>query len=334
VVAEDLVSQRWFSKRVVVKPKHAKVLAVFPLVVSLGICILVCRRYYARPVLKLANGATTRDYSVAQIGVFAGPQFSAARAAYLRNRSLYQQLVRERLPADPTEVEHGVAMRLVARLASAKFAKAAFERQPPEVIDKLKDHWSLVLARCAGLPMHQYLSSLPPGLSTAIPSNTGALDKAMRDFLQTRLDSDNHDPGYAQGLFEKLYAASTQAGPNPSEISEVAIEDGGSILAMDYGKPTDTGDLISARLHGHQESYFIGNLSQGQLLFHQYPPEATDPADRVLEAQFIAIVFTASGDCYPMAICSRYNSKQHQWWLLKVAREASPQMAVSAPLAF
>ena len=295
----------------------------------------VAVRYRSHGRIRLADGSVVSDLSVAEVHDYATPRNAGLRSDYLYAERRYNLLPRTAIPNVPTAVDEQLMPRVVDALRDGPLSTVVFARQPPEVIASLRGHWSLVLARGAGLTEHEYVSQLPAEKVLGRPTNSGVLKNTLSEFLGGRFSNVDDAPESLKALFDALYAASVTDGSQSSRLTALSLSESGLRLAMDYVDTPGSPDLLADRLPDDQLPFFVGDMTQGQLLFY-HPPEPTGGVRQrhVLRAEMIAICWTASGDAYPVCIESELDSTTGHWWLHKVARELSPKMVFTVPLAF
>ena len=291
-------------------------------------------RYYRHPKIVLQDGTVLQDLSVAEVGDYMDARYLPLRKAYLRNKARYDKLDRAELVADPSRVSQAITGNVVELMRNAPLSSAAFRSQPREVVDALREHWSLMLARCAGMPAADYLKQLPALTRIEKPKNTGTLGNAIKEFLGENPESLQQNEQAITSAFERLYELSLKDGKTSSRIVGIAKSNEAIAVAMDYVTLPGASDLLAERLSPDALKFFVGLMTQGQLIFHQSAGALHASAEPVLQAEVIFICYTAGGDAFPLCLISRFDPQSRHWTLVKACRQLSPKMVFTVPLTF
>ncbi len=294
-------------------------------------------RYFGAPIITTLDGREVRDLSVAEVGGWAGDEYTEIRREYLTNLEQYKQLPLEPASVEPERATRTVGVMIDRELAADSRNEKALSRLPRGAIDDLKGRAGLALARASGMPAGEYLKQqdadtalvAPPTLSAedaravAVATERGAgAEELAQIFLELSRDAEAHEANRLVGW---------------------AMDASGSRIAVGIEPVAETvpNTLLNRLLDDpEQKRLFRGALSQGSHMFHApsdgWPgqlPGVNGPRDRVW-FEMAVVVENEAGDRFPLWMSFAYDDKRSRWWLTGVYRLVSIRVTAAPPLVF
>jgi hypothetical protein len=314
-----------------------RIISLFFTCVVFAFAAYAVYRFYEQPhTVPTASLATTShqqsenrkvpDFSVASIGEFAGQEFAPILEQHIANLEKYRSFSFEPLSMDERQsLGSSLAKSIVHQHSTWSNAELPIE---------LADQILLRLFKASSLSPEQYQSFLGIARFSAPPQLLDAsyVQDVFEDSLHMISDPQSDDQILA--ALEEIDRLSLGKSYLQRRLVAVSTSpDSVRVATRMMGASTPAADMLSDTLSDVDQSLFLGNLAQGQLVFSSFP-NSQKATEQVLRAEVVLIVEDQGGDRYPIVFRFEFDANKSCWILMQALRCSSPRVGSSLSFAF